>query len=141
VSGGAILGGAAVKGASKVAKFAKNADNVGDVAKNSSKGKIPDKGYHNETFAPKPLKPENTTKRWDEFLGHGTHTNTHPRTGQPDPNRLVSADGNRSIRYGNHEMNSKPTKHHYHEETWTYDPVKDVMNVDNIVVRVPLPKR
>ncbi|UJW56105.1 pre-toxin TG domain-containing protein [Bacillus sp. A116_S68] len=36
VSGGAILGGAAVKGASKVAKFAKNADNVGDVARVST---------------------------------------------------------------------------------------------------------
>jgi len=34
-------------------------------------------------------------------------------------------------------MNIKPSKHHYHEETWTYDPVKDVMNVDNTLIKVP----
>ncbi|MGN7117198.1 hypothetical protein ACTHQ8_13205 [Lysinibacillus odysseyi] len=38
-------------------------------------------------------------------------------------------------------MNSSPTKHHYHEETWTYDSIDDVMNVDNSVVRVPSPKK
>jgi len=69
------------------------------------------------------------------------HTNKHPRTGLPDPDRIVSADGKRSIRYGSHEVNSKPTKHHYHEETWTFDPRNNVMNVDNTVVRVPLPKK
>ena len=68
------------------------------------------------------------------------HTNKHPRTGLPDPDRIVSADGKRSIRYGSHEVNSKPTKHHYHEETWTLDPRNNVMNVDNTVVRVPLPR-
>ncbi|EJN20860.1 hypothetical protein PMI36_03924 [Pseudomonas sp. GM79] len=35
-------------------------------------------------------------------------------------------------------MNSKPNKHHYHEETWTLDLINNVMNVDNTVVRVPL---
>jgi len=34
-------------------------------------------------------------------------------------------------------MNSKSSKHHYHEKTWTYDPVKDVMNVDNTLIKVP----
>lgn len=97
-------------------------------------------GYHNETYAPKPVKPKDAVDGWDEFLGPGPHTNIHPRTGLPDPDRIVSADGTRSIRYGNHEMNSGPTKHHYHEETWTYDPVNNVMNVDNSVVRVPFPK-
>ncbi|WP_181919731.1 hypothetical protein [Alkalilimnicola ehrlichii] len=52
----------------------------------------------------------------------------------------MSADGERSIRYGSHEMNSKPTKHHYHEETWSLDPENNVMNVDNTVARVPLPR-
>ncbi len=28
----------------------------------------------------------------------------------------------------------------YHEEAWTYDPDADAMNVDNKVIRVPLPK-
>jgi len=35
-------------------------------------------------------------------------------------------------------MSSKPTKHHYHEETWTYDATNNVMNVENVIVRVPL---
>gem|GEM_PF-925064 len=110
--------------------------------KGAGNGKsIPGQGYHNETYAPRPVKPQDATDKWNEFLGPGEHTNIHPRTGQPDPNRIVSTDGTRSIRYGDHEMNSSPTKHHYHEETWTYDPVNDVMNVDNSVVRVPNPKR
>ncbi len=100
----------------------------------------PGQGYHNETYAPKPVKPEDALNRWDDFLGPGPHTNIHPRTGLPDPDRIVSADGKRSIRYGNHEMNSKPTKHHYHEETWTLDPANNVMNDDNLVVRVPILK-
>ncbi|MFE5474799.1 hypothetical protein ACFQ9R_03790 [Nocardia sp. NPDC056541] len=49
----------------------------------------------------------------------GEHTNLHPRTGLPDRNRIGSEDGTRSIRLGNHEMSSEPTKFHYHEETWT----------------------
>lgn len=57
-----------------------------------------------------------------------------------DADWIVSADGTRSIRYGNHETNSGPIKHHYHEETWIYDPITNVMNVDNNVVRVPFPK-
>jgi RHS repeat-associated protein len=91
-----------------------------------------------ERYAPKPMKPTEATDAWDEFLGDGPHTNIHPRTGLPDANRIASADGTRTIRYGPHEMNSKPTKHHYHEETWTYDPRLDVTWVDNTVVRVPL---
>jgi hypothetical protein len=101
---------------------------------------IPGRGYHNEVYGAHPVKPQDATDKWDEFLGPGPHTNIHPRTGQPDPDRIVSADGKRSIRYGDHEMTSKPTKHHYHEETWTLDLQNNVMNVDNTVIRVPLPK-
>lgn len=32
-------------------------------------------GYHNETYAPKPVKPKDAVDRWDEFLGPGPHTN------------------------------------------------------------------
>lgn len=78
-------------------------------------------GYHKETYASKPVKPEEAILKWGEFLGDGPYTNIHPRTGKPDPDRLVSVDGTRSIRYGAHEMNSKPTKHHYHEEAWTLE--------------------
>ncbi|MCU0122215.1 RHS repeat protein [Pseudomonas sp. B2M1-30] len=98
----------------------------------------PGQGYHNEVYGSKPVKPQDATKRWEDFLGEGPYTNTHPRTGLPDNDRIVSADGKRSIRYGAHEMNSKPNKHHYHEETWTLDLINNVMNVDNTVIRVPL---
>ncbi len=37
-------------------------------------------------------------------------------------------------------MNSKPTQHHYHEDKWTLDSVNNVMNFDNLVVRVPILK-
>lgn len=78
--------------------------------------------------------------RWEEFLGPGEYTNIHPRTGLPDPNRLVSADGLRSIRFGNHEMGSKPTKSHFHKEAWSFDGASGVWNLQNIVARVPYPK-
>lgn len=78
------------------------------------------------------------TSFWEEFLGEGPYTNLHPRTGLSDTDRIVSADGTRSIRYGPHEMKSSPTKHHYHEETWSYAPVNHLVIVYNTVVRVPL---
>jgi hypothetical protein len=34
-------------------------------------------------------------------------------------------------------MNSKPSKFHYHEEIWTFDPINNVINVDKTVIRVP----
>jgi hypothetical protein len=91
-----------------------------------------------ETSAPRPVKPSAAIDEWNNFLGPEPHANIHPRTGVPDPNRIVSGDGTRSIRYGNHEMNSSPTKHHYHEETWTYDTATDTMEVGNTIKRVPL---
>ena len=108
-------------------------------AASGSSGKpIPERGYHKEVISNKPLKPQDAHQEWEKFLGEGPYSNKHPRTGQPDPDRLVSADGQRSIRYGDHEMNSSPGKHHYHEETWTYDAETNTMNVDNTVRRVPL---
>lgn len=101
----------------------------------------PEMGYHKETYANKPVKPEEASRKWDEFLGPGPHTNIHPRTGKPDRDRIVSGDAKRSIRYGPHEMNSKSSKHHYHEETWTLELKSNTMNVDNTVVRVPLAKK
>lgn len=91
-----------------------------------------------ETTAPKPVKPGAAVDEWNNFLGPGPLSNIHSRTGVADPNRIVSGDGTRSIRYGNHEMNSSPTKHHYHEETWLYDAVTDTMEVGNTIKRVPL---
>lgn len=101
---------------------------------------IPGRGYHKEVYANKPVKVNDAVSKWEEFLGPGKYTDIHPRTGLKDPDRIFSADGKRSIRFGSHEMNSKPTKFHYHEEIWTYDPINNVMNVDNTVVRVPYKK-
>ncbi|MFF9673558.1 DUF6531 domain-containing protein [Streptomyces eurythermus] len=91
-----------------------------------------------EVVAPKPLKPHEVLDAWENFLREGPYTNIHPRTGMPDPDRLVSADGWRSIRLGSHEMNSKPTKFHFHMETWTFESPTNTWIVDNTMVRVPL---
>jgi hypothetical protein len=93
-----------------------------------------------ERTAPQALKPSEAAARWDEFLGEGPHTNIHPRTGLPDPDRIVSADGMRSIRFGIHEMGSSPTRFHFHEETWNFDTAANTWFVDNVLVRVPFPK-
>ena len=114
---------------------------VGDgewLVHNQSPKCVPGKGLDYEIKSPKPVKPTGAVDEWEKFLGQGPYSNTHPRTGVPDPDRIVSADGNRSIRYGDHEMNSPPNKHHYHEETWVYDAIRDVMDVFNTLVRVPL---
>ena len=104
----------------------------------SSEGcNIPGRGYHKEVYANKPVKVTEAVDKWEDFLGPGEYTDIHPRTGLKDPDRIFSADGKRSIRFGPHEMNSKPSKFHYHEEVWTYDPINNVMNVDNTVVRMP----
>lgn len=84
------------------------------------------------------MKPKDVPPEWDRFLGPKPHSNKHTRTGLPDPDRIVSQDGLRSIRYGNHETTGKPSKHHFHEESWAYDPKANVMNMDNLVIRVPL---
>jgi hypothetical protein len=110
----------------------KNVDNDGPATP------PPGPGYHREVYENKPVRPQDAVTRWQDFLGKEPYTNIHPRTGLPDKDRIMSVEGNRSIRYGAHEMNSKPSKHHYHEETWTFDPENNVMNVDNTVVRVPL---
>ncbi|HZI16361.1 MAG TPA: RHS repeat-associated core domain-containing protein [Myxococcus sp.] len=99
---------------------------------------IPERGENVEVYGNKPVKPSAAFEKWEEFLGPGPHTNNHPRTGLPDPDRIVSADGLRSIRYGSHEIGSSPTKHHYHEEVWTLNPATNKMDVHNTVIRVPL---
>ena len=92
-----------------------------------------------EVIHPRPLKPDQAVDEWHRFLGDGPYTNQHPVTGVPDPDKITSADGLRSIRFGDHEMYpSKPSKFHYHEETWTYDPDKHQWTYDNVVRRVPL---
>jgi hypothetical protein len=74
--------------------------------------------------------------QWLAFLGPGSFSHKHPRTGAIDPTRLVSADGQRSIRYGNHERNSAPNQHHFHQETWTHHPDSNTVSIDNLLRRV-----
>ncbi len=88
-----------------------------------------------ETIAARPMPARSVVDDWNRFLGPG-QTTIHPRTGAVDPNRIFSADGTRSIRYGNHEMNSNPNKAHYHRETWSHNPNTDVMTVTNELVRI-----
>ena len=48
-----------------------------------------------------------------------------------------SADGTRSIRFGNHEMNSmNTTKFHFHQEEWKYDSANDVIEYFNTPIRI-----
>ena len=83
-----------------------------------------------ETKSGKAVKQKDATDQWDEFLGPN-QTNIDPRDGLPYADRIWSADGKRSIRFGEHEMNSKPNKLHYHQETWHSD------KVENVLQRIP----
>jgi hypothetical protein len=82
------------------------------------------------------IKAIDVTNAWDNYLGSNT-TSINPKTGMIDPNRIFSADGTKSIRFGAHEMNTiGTTKGHFHYETWTYDATTDTMNVTNILQRI-----
>lgn len=56
----------------------------------------------------------------------------------PDSKRLVSAERRRSIPMRLPEMNSKPTKFHFHMETWDWIAPSNTWVVGNTMVRVPL---
>jgi hypothetical protein len=81
-----------------------------------------------------PVRSTDAVAEWEVFLGPGPHSSIHPRTGLPDPDRIVSADGLRSIRMGSHEMRD-PNNFHYHEETWNAMKT-EVQNVVRPVQRV-----
>jgi hypothetical protein len=73
---------------------------------------------------------------WDQYLGTNT-TNVNPISGVTDNNRIFSADGTRSIRFGNHEMGSLGTNSsHFHYETWIPDSASDTVIVDNVLQRM-----
>ena len=91
---------------------------------------------HPEIKAPNQVKTSDVTNYWDDYLG-SNQTNINPRTGLVDNDRIFSADGTRSIRFGNHEMNSMgTTKFHFHQEEWKYDSVNDVMEYFNTLIRI-----
>ena len=91
---------------------------------------------HPEIKSHNQVKMSDVTNYWDDYLG-SNQTNIHPRTGLVDNDRIFSADGTRSIRFGNHEMNSMDTtKFHFHQEEWKYDSVNDVMEYFNTLIRI-----
>lgn len=68
----------------------------------------------------KAVRPQNAIDDWNDFLGPN-QTNIDPFTNIKSADRIWSADGRRSIRFGEHEMDSMNTaRFHYHKETW-YD--------------------
>jgi len=51
--------------------------------------------------------------------------------------RIFSADGTKSIRFGGHEMRSiGTTKAHFHYEKWLFDPTSNTVYVENILQRL-----
>ncbi len=109
------------------------AGDLNKAARDRAAGVTKSRGYDRpevETKSGKAVKQKNATDEWDNFLGD-KQTNIDPRDGLPDPDRIWSADGKRSIRFGEHEMNSKPNKLHYHQETWHDD------KVENVLQRIP----
>ncbi len=89
-----------------------------------------------ETRNPSAIKDADVIDEWNSFLGTNT-TDINPRTGLHDANRIFSADGMRSIRFGPHEMRSYGTaKSHFHYEFWSYDSVNDIMTVKNVMQRI-----
>ena len=79
-----------------------------------------------ETPSGKAVRAKDAVDDWNDFLGEG-QTNIDPRDNLPDPDRIWSADGNRSVRFGDHEMDSSPNKFHYHLETWQTDHVHNLL--------------
>jgi RHS repeat-associated protein len=73
------------------------------------------------------IRQKDVLARWNQFLG-SKQTNIDPRDGMVDPDRIWSADGQRSIRFGDHEgtPNSSGLQH-FHEETWYPDRVENVL--------------
>ena len=119
-------------------KTAKEAAEKG--IKGGSKASVPSANTqvvrHPETKSPNQVKTSDVPNYWDDYLG-SNQTNIHPRTGLVDNDRIFSADGTRSIRFGKHEMNSMDTtKFHFHQEEWKYDSVNDVMEYFNTLIRI-----
>lgn len=82
------------------------------------------------------VKCSKVTDVWDDYLGPN-QTNIHPIKKIADQDRIFSADGTRSVRFGKHEMNSFGTnKAHFHQERWIYDSKTDVMNYHNTLIRI-----
>jgi hypothetical protein len=102
---------------------------------------IASRGTVAEAIVLEPVPLQQASVEMVKFLGPPPYTQTHPRLGTFDPTRLVSADRLRSIRRSAHERDSAAAqgsrRHHYHEETWSFDPATRSMNVADTVRRLP----
>jgi len=89
-----------------------------------------------EVKAPTQISMRNATDVWDDYLGPN-QTSYNRFTGKYDADRIFSEDGTRSIRFGNHEMNSiGANSAHFHFEIWGYDPVDNTVVVRNTLQRL-----
>ncbi len=135
-----------VDAADEVHDMAKIVDNVDDVyntgrtigrASNAAEdaGQVIIK-YGDEVKLPNQIKAEQAIDAWDNYLGPN-QTSFNKYTGQFEADRIFSADGKKSIRFGNHEMNSIGTrKAHFHYEEWVYDAGQRVVTVSNRLQRL-----
>ena len=89
-----------------------------------------------EVKAPTQVKVSEVTNYWDNYLG-ANQTSVNPIKGTIDNNRIFSSDGSRSIRFGNHEMQElDSTKAHFHQESWVYDSLSNIVEYNNTLVRI-----
>ena len=128
VSGGGALVRAATKTDDVVDAF-KAADNLGEIGEVIVK-------YGDECKLPNQIKANNAVDAWDDFLGPN-QTSYNKFTGTNEMDRIFSADGTRSIRFGGHEMRSiGTTKAHFHYENWLFDPTSNIVYVENFLQRL-----
>ena len=125
-------GGATVRVATKaddVIDTAKAADNLGDVGETVIK-------YGDEIKLPNQIKASDAVDAWDNYLGPN-QTSYNKFTGTTEVDRIFSADGTKSIRFGNHEMRSVGTaKAHFHYEKWIFDSECNIVYVENMLQRL-----
>ena len=128
ISGGGPLVRTATK-ADDVVDAYKAADNLSEV------GEVVVK-YGDEIKLPNQIKVTDAVDAWDDFLGPN-QTSYNKFKGTNEIDRIFSADGTRSIRFGGHEMQSLgTTKAHFHYENWLFDPTSNTVYVKNILQRL-----
>ena len=164
IAGGAKWAGKLFKGANKVAdgigwlgKLFGKTDDIADITKVLSNGteaignvgeviaKNSDDIYKTTKYTfidggeiklPTQIKSTDAIDAWNDFLGPN-QTNINKFTGKPDTNRIFSQDGTKSIRFGNHEMNSLGThKAHFHYENWDLDVNTNIVTLHNRMQRL-----
>ena len=126
-------------GGGTIVKAATKADDVIDAVKVADRldeaGEIIVK-YGDEVKLPNQIKANDAVAAWDDFLGPN-QTSYNKFTGANEVDRIFSADGTKSIRFGDHEMRSLgTTKAHFHYENWLFDPVNNTVYVENVLQRL-----